>query len=224
MIAYAARTGTLRNLAALRGAGWRIMVSARGMVRSEGFAYAIDNGAWTAFLEWKNGKAASNFLDLAAFEKAVAKLGNGADFIVAPDIVEGGLDSLELSLSWVRRLRRRRQLRGVRLMIAVQDGMERGQMLGRIKRSIGPATGIFVGGSDLFKETTLALWVGIARPRGAQVHVGRVNTARRIRLCAAAGVDSLDGSSASRFAVTLPPLDFAIRQLDFEGYLSRAAA
>lgn len=49
MIAYASRTGTRRNLDALRGAGWRLLVSATGVHRHEGFRYAIDNGAWTAY-------------------------------------------------------------------------------------------------------------------------------------------------------------------------------
>ena len=48
----------------------------------------------------------------------------------------------------------------------------------------------------------------------AEVRSGRVNTQRRIRLCAAAGADSFDGTSASRYAVTLPGLDSARRQPD----------
>ena len=35
------------------------------------------------------------------------------------------------------------------------------------------------------------------------LHVGRVNTARRIRLCAEAGVNSFDGTSATMYACTL---------------------
>jgi len=45
------------------------------------------------------------------------------------------------------------------------------------------------------------------------LHVGRVNSARRIRLCAMAGADSFDGSSASRLAVSLRNLDNARNQL-----------
>ena len=45
---YASRTGTRRALDLFRSWGWRILVSARGVVRTEGFAYALDNGAWTA--------------------------------------------------------------------------------------------------------------------------------------------------------------------------------
>jgi hypothetical protein len=43
-------------------------------------------------------------------------------------------------------------------------------------------------------------------------HVGRVNTARRIRLCAEAGADSFDGTSVTMFSCTLPLLESARRQ------------
>ena len=54
MIGYASRTGTKRNLAALRDAGWRLLVSAAGRCEplrghAASFAYALDNGAWSAF-------------------------------------------------------------------------------------------------------------------------------------------------------------------------------
>ncbi|WP_313539696.1 hypothetical protein [Sphingomonas sp.] len=42
--------------------------------------------------------------------------------------------------------------------------------------------------------------------------------------CGRAGVDSFDGSSASRFAETLPALERARQQIDLEGYLARRAA
>jgi hypothetical protein len=38
---YASRTGTRRNLAALRAAGWRLLVSATGVHRHEGFCYML---------------------------------------------------------------------------------------------------------------------------------------------------------------------------------------
>jgi hypothetical protein len=40
MIAYASRTGTKRNLEAMRQNGWRLLVSAKGVLRTEGFKYA----------------------------------------------------------------------------------------------------------------------------------------------------------------------------------------
>jgi hypothetical protein len=217
MIAYASRTGTRRNLAALRDAGWRLIVSARGVLRTEGFRYALDNGAWTAF---QRGEA----FDVPAFERAVKLLGAGADWIVLPDIVMGGKASLDLSIRWLRKLRRRVSLREAHFLIAVQNGMEAGPMLGRIKRAIGARVGIFVGGDTEWKLATMAFWARLAHACGAICHVGRVNTARRIHACEAAGVDSFDGSSASRFAVTLRPLELARQQIDVEGYLARLAA
>lgn len=218
MIAYASRTGTRRNLAALRDAGWRLMVSARGVLRSEGFRYALDNGAWTAF---NRGEP----FDVPAFERAVTLLGANADWIALPDIVMGGKASLDLSVTWLRKLRRRVGLKGARFMLVVQNGMDTcRRMLARIRRIIGPRVGIFVGGDTAWKLATMAFWVRLAHGLGAICHVGRVNTARRIHACEAAGADSFDGSSASRYAVTLRPLELARQQIDIEGYIARRAA
>lgn len=209
MIGYASRTGTRRNLDALRRAGWRLMVSAKGPLRPECFRYALDNGAWTAF---QRGES----FDVPAFEKAVALLGPGADWIVLPDIVAGSLASLRFSLDWLDALRNRPSLRGSQYLLAVQNGMEP-QHIGPL---VGPEIGIFVGGDTPWKLATMASWARLAHERGAICHVGRVNTVRRIRLCAAAGADSFDGSGVSRFASALPPLDLARRQPDIEGWLA----
>jgi hypothetical protein len=197
-MAYASRTGTRRNLDLLRARGWGLIVSATGAHRTEGFArYGVDNGAWTAH---QQGTA----WDEAVFVQLVSSLGAGADFVIAPDVVAGGLESLRLSLSWVERLRAVCRL----VLIPVQDGME----LADVAPHLGGGVGVFVGGSTEFKLRTMAAWARLARERGAYCHVGRVNTARRIRMCALSGVDSFDGTSASRFAVTIAPLDNARRQ------------
>jgi hypothetical protein len=117
VIGYASRTGTRRNLDALRRAGWRLMVSARGPLRPERFRYALDNGAWAAFLRGEP-------FDVAAFEKAVTLLGPAADWIVLPDIVAGGTASLRFSLDWLDTLRDRPDLSGAQYLLAVQNGME----------------------------------------------------------------------------------------------------
>lgn len=209
MIGYASRTGTRRNLDALRRAGWRLMVSAKGPLRPERFRYALDNGAWTAF---QQGEA----FDVPAFEKAVTLLGSAADWIVLPDIVAGGLASLRFSLDWLDALRNRPYLHGAQYLLAVQNGMEPQH----IAPLVGPEIGIFVGGDTPWKLATMATWARLAHERGAICHIGRVNTVRRIRLCAAAGADSFDGSGVSRFASALPPLDLARRQPDIEGWLA----
>lgn len=223
MIAYASRTGTRRNLAALRSASWHLMVSARGVLRHEGFPYALDNGAWTAFQKKEP-------FNVPAFEKAVKLLGTGAEWIALPDIVMGGKASLDLSISWLRRLRRRVALRGQHFMLVVQNGMESGVLLGRIKRIVGPTVGIFVGGDTEWKLATVKFWSDLVHSLGGICHVGRVNTAKRIGIIGRAGADSFDGSNASRFSKNLLPLERARRseeldrsQIDIEDYLEMAA-
>jgi len=193
---YASRTGTKRNLDALRAHGWRILVSAAGEWRNEGFPYAIDNGAWTAFQQGRP-------FDEKRFEGIVRELGRGADWIVAPDIVEGGLASLDFSLEWLPCL-----LPIAPVLIAVQDGMR----IRDLEEYVDERVGIFVGGSTKWKEASLPMWGELRRSSGCHLHVGRVNTCRRIRLCALAGADSFDGTSVTRFAVNIHRLDRARRQ------------
>lgn len=213
MLAYASRTGTRRNLDALRAAGWRLMVSARGVLRTEGFRYALDNGAWTSFQR-------NEPFDEAAFERAVDLLGPGADWIVLPDIVMGGLASLRFSQTWLERLRPRGAPAGQTFLIAVQNGMDPAE----VRHLLGPRVGVFVGGDTAWKLATMGRWARLAHAQGAICHVGRVNSARRVRLCTAAGADSFDGSGVSRFAAALPPVDRARRQTDIENLLARRIA
>lgn len=201
MIAYASRTGTRRNLAALREAGWRLMVSARGVLRHEGFRYSLDNGAWTAH---QNGEA----FDVPAFEKALKLLGGAAEFTVVPDIVAGGAASLEMSLRWLPRVLDQTPV----ALFPVQDGMTEAD----VAPLLGERVGIFVGGGTEFKLGTMGAWCALARKVGCWCHVGRVNTVRRIKACHMAGATSFDGSSASRYAVELPKLNNATRQHAFK--------
>jgi hypothetical protein len=193
VIAYASRTGTRRNLAALRDAGWRILVSARGVLRNEGFRYALDNGAWTAFTQREP-------FDVGAFEKALDLMGAEADWVASPDIVGGGMRSLELSESWLPRLMDARLV-----LIPVQDGLTASD----VRPLLGNRVGIFLGGSTEWKLATMREWGELAREVGCYYHVARVNTRRRIEMCSEAGATSFDGSSASRFAASLPRLERA---------------
>ncbi len=196
-IAYASRTGTRRNLAALRGSGWRLLVSAAGCLRSEGFQYALDNGAWSAYTQGRP-------FDDRAFTSALRKLGAGADWTVLPDVVMGGAASLEMSIGWMRRVLDETP----RALLAVQNGMKASD----VRPFIGERVGIFVGGDTKWKEDTIGEWSALGREAGCWVHVGRVNTVRRIAICTAEAVTSFDGSSASRWAKTVPRMDAARRQ------------
>lgn len=142
MICYASRTGTRRNLDALRAAGWDLLVSRAGEWRTEGFArYVLDNGAWSDF-------QAGRSFDDDAFARLVDQLGGGADWIVLPDIVAGGLASLDLSIRWLNRCLSACPL----VLIAVQDGMTEADLAPLVGRSVG----IFLGGSTAWKLATMA--------------------------------------------------------------------
>lgn len=197
MVPYASRTGTKRNLEAMRANGWGLLVSAKGALRTEGFSKVmLDNGAWSAFTQGQP-------FDEYAFSKAFDLIGEKASMVVVPDIVAAGSASLDFSLSWLDRLD---GYPGVRLL-AVQDGM----VPDDVRDLLNPAVGIFVGGSTDWKLRTCHSWGLLARRRNCHLHVGRVNSAKRMLLCsAAAGAHSVDGTSASMYAKTIAPLTAAV--------------
>jgi hypothetical protein len=198
MIGYASNTGTLRNLDALRVAGWRVLLTPDNPKPRPGLRYGIDNGAWKAYQQ-------KTEFDGEAFAKLVDRAAGQADFVVVPDIVAGGMESLRYSLSWLPKLRHVWSL-----LLPVQDGMETLAVANVLRTWSG--LGIFLGGSTEWKLKTMYGWGMVAASMGRHYHVGRVNTARRIRLAAEAGAVSFDGTSATMFSCTLPLLDSARRQ------------
>lgn len=194
MWAYASRTGTLSTLAALRAAQWRLLVSATGRHNNHGFPFALDNGAWTAH---QSGRS----FDVPAFLTAFFKFSATADWCAAPDIVGGGHASLDLSLRWLPMMLNYTQ----KVLIPVQDGMQPQDLVGLC----GARVGVFLGGSTDWKLATMKSWGTFSSATGCWFHVGRVNSAKRIALCASSGADSFDGTSVTRFSCTLPRLDAA---------------
>lgn len=200
-MAYASRTGTRQNVAALAAAGWGWMVGPLDMGGPilGGMPYALDNGAWPCFsrgLDW----------DESAFLVALNRYGWGARFVVVPDVVADADKSLRLTQLWLPKLLARHDLCRSRILVAVQDGMQFPDILPLL---IDKRVGIFIGGSTEWKERAIIPWGRWAKERDLYVHVGRVNTRRRILLCAAGYADSFDGTSATRFRKTLGPLDCA---------------
>jgi len=175
------------------------MLSPATGLRSYGLPYALDNGAWSAY------RAGKDF-DAERFRRALAKVGADADFIVLPDIVGGGMRSLELSTSWLDEV----DTFGRRMLVPVQEGMEPEHLR---RFDLGQRLGIFLGGlTDAWKESTMPIWGYLAARIDCYYHVGRVNTKRRIRIAQYSGADSIDGSSVSRYAITMNRLDPAVRQ------------
>ena len=200
MIAYASRTGTRKTLDLLRRANWRLLVSAKGVRRHEGFKYACDNGAWSSFLKGEP-------FDTQAYRTMlnwIPKQTHPPDWMAVPDIVEGGLESLKLSEKWMPEVLDKCELG----LLVVQDGMRPED----VRSMVGKRVGIFLGGSTAYKLETLYRWGEFCSGR-CYYHVGRVNTAKRIKMCAEAGADSFDGTSVTRFPSTIRLLDHSRRQM-----------
>lgn len=182
MIVYCTRTGTRSIQARLAAAGWRVLLTPDAATLPEVWGrngYAIDNSAWGAFRQGRPWCP-------QAWQALVARHGADADWVVAPDIVAGGAQSLALSRAWLPWLRRQTP----RVLLAVQDGMGAED----VRELLDEATGLFVGGSTAWKEATIAQWAALAHERMAHIHVARVNTKRRLARCVAAAVDSIDGT------------------------------
>ena len=198
MICYASNTRTPRNLDQFRRFDWRILLSPANPRPAAGLRFAIDNGAWPAYTQ-------NLPFDSEGFARLVDRHGAAADFVVVPDVVCGGMASLEFSLSWLDRLQ------GLRLLLLpVQDGMSADDVGAVLRRY--PGLGIFLGGSTEWKLRTMYGWGMVAHALCCYYHVGRVNSRRRIRLAQEAGANSVDGTAGTRYAVNVPKLDDASRQ------------
>jgi hypothetical protein len=188
---YTSYTGTKTTHCRLEDANWRYLLGPYSYGEHHANKYALDNGAWHAHQQHQ-------VFDELAFGKLVDKYGAKADWIVLPDIVGGGLRSLEFSLSWLNRLS------GLQLLIAVQDGMIKSDIASLLNDRIG----IFLGGSTEWKLRTGISWGKIAKGR-CRYHIARVNSARRILWAITADAASFDGTSAVQFPSTIKKLSKA---------------
>lgn len=118
-------------------------------------------------------------------------------FVAVPDVVADALATARLFEIWWRALARR----GLPAALVAQDGAEH---LGRWLTLVWPRIdAIFLGGSTEWKLGPAAEALAAeAKRRGKWVHMGRVNSARRIRYAASIGCDSVDGTKWVRWRDT----------------------
>jgi hypothetical protein len=181
---YAAQTSTRSTLAKLReiGVGLLYSTAPKAPIKiREGFSWCLDNGAWSAHTKGEPW-------DEASFVRGVELAGQGADWIMVPDVVGDCAATLELARTWIPRLK------GIApLYLAIQDGAN------GLDLPVGDIDGIALGGSTDYKLRTMEIWGAWARARGLKYHVLRVNTPRRIAQAIDAGADSADGSGIVQF-------------------------
>jgi hypothetical protein len=140
----------------------------------------LDNGA---FGDWRAGRP----FDAVTFARDLDRVAGAVvppDFIVVPDKVAGGEESLGLSLSW-----RGAVARVGPAFLVVQDGMTEPLVAEALAAGFA---GIFVGGTLPWKLRTGAAWVQLAQRRGLPCHIGRVGTPKRVAWARRIGATSID--------------------------------
>lgn len=106
-------------------------------------------------------------------------------FAVAPDVVGDAAATMERSLPWLRQIR----ALGIPAAFVAQDGLE------DMAVPWDEFDILFIGGSTEWKLDRHARRIAAeAKLRGKRVHMGRVNSLRRMRYASAIGCDSVDGT------------------------------
>ena len=139
--------------------------------------FVIDCGT---FRHWRAGTEWNPAPFVAALAACVTE-GRAPEWVVAPDLIARGADSLAFSLSWLPRI-------PWPAYLAVQDGMHERQ----VERVIHRFAGLFVGGTLAWKLRTARRWVELAHRHGKPCHVGRVGIPKRVRWAQRIAADSVD--------------------------------
>ena len=152
-----------------------------------GKPYGLDNGCFSKF-------------EKSAWLKQIADARvNTPIFACAPDLVGDAQRTVELFDQFYG------DMLGVPKALVLQDG------IGRVTIPWNRITAVFVGGSDAFKISAEAMAAcKTAKMLDKWVHVGRVNTAKRVRDWIGIA-DSIDGSGISMYDHMLEDVLMAIR-------------
>lgn len=184
---YAGGSSSHVVTARLRELGW-------GQVYSEGPwrkihtpQWVFDNGAWEAFVK---GLPFPEAKFCRRVERCVSR-GFTPDFIVLPDAVGDFWGTLALADGWAADLPA-----AWPKYLALQDGATSAAVADFLSRN--DVTGLFLGGTDAFKNNTAASWVGFSKRHGLKFHYARAGTPRKFAHAMLLGSDSLDSSRLSR--------------------------
>jgi hypothetical protein len=160
--------------------GWLISPESKWANPPAWLPYAIDNGAYGAFLReeaWKPKAFLSLLSKSQEFHRPL--------WIVVPDVVADAEATLISWQEWAPQVRAARP--NTPLAFAVQDGMS--------QRDVpADAEVIFVGGSTEWKWRNLRTWT----ENFPRVHVGRVNSERLLWSAHDSGAESCDGTGWMR--------------------------
>ena len=143
-----------------------------------GVVHAIDTGCFAQPGAYSDGW----YLDYLA---ALAPHRKSCLFATAPDVVGDAAATLLRALPVLPKVR----AAGYPAALVAQDGLE------QLAVPWETFDCLFVGGTDAWKLSEAAYGLAAeAKARGKWLHLGRVNSLRRLRAAACAGYDSADGT------------------------------
>jgi hypothetical protein len=146
---------------------------------------------WAADNDCFQGLHAPRYLRFLA---KIVESGSRPQWVTCPDVVGDMGATWRLYFDWMPVLRSL----GLPVALVLQDGLERLKHRGPFPHALGEVAAVFVGGSTEWKLSDhAARFIREAKDAGKLVHVGRVNSLRRIEYFAPLGVDSIDGSGFS---------------------------
>ena len=146
---------------------------------ASGLPWACDNDCFAGF-------------DAGAYRRMLAKVAGapGLLWVTCPDVVADAVETLARFAEWSPLL----AAAGVPVAFVGQDGQE------RLPVPWGDFRCWFIGGSTAWKLSEASADLAAeARRRGKWLHMGRVNSHRRIRAAISFGCDSIDGGQFSRW-------------------------
>lgn len=166
--------------------------------RNQPYMPDVERQVWAADNDCFQG------LDKPAFVRMLKRISrySGCLFAVAPDVVGDASATLLRFQLWQPVIHHF----GLPVALAAQDGLE------NLTVPWSQFDALFIGGSTEWKlGHAAALIVREAKQQGKWVHMGRVNSMRRMQYAQSIGCDSVDGTGFVRFSNKYLPL--AVRQL-----------
>jgi hypothetical protein len=150
-----------------------------------------------AGLPWAADNAAFSGFDEGRFLRMLERIrGQQPIFVTAPDIVGRAAETLELFRKWEPRIREY----GLPVALVLQDGQE------KLPVPWERTDAFFIGGSTEWKLGKHAYQiVQHAKALGKWIHMGRVNSFRRLEYAREIGCNSVDGTGYSMFPNTHIP-------------------
>lgn len=161
------------------------MQTVKPFIKNTNIRYALDNGAFSAY---RTHTPFDENLFLKTLEYIYVQEPQ-PDFVAIPDIVAAGKQSYIFSLEWMDKLPEE-----FTYYFVVQDGITTEMMKDIVHR----VSGIFVGGTKLWKLRTMSTWIHFAHTYNKPCHIGRMSVFKDMDRAYVVGADSIDGSTLVR--------------------------